>query len=207
MTEYLQHGRFVAILYKKSATAIKKARKKRAPSIGRSSKTGQVFRKPTSGADAGRFRRAIAIRRSERAVQAPQTVTPAPRGSNPVRAPKSNEFKRRVLRMAGSQACGFLGQDLFLLIKKPPMRIGGRTSEKSLESLMRPKRSRTSKGVRRRALRGGTLFAAENLIFWLFTESWGEQGAAERRKQHGRKDCTAKRAYFPLCPFLHSEGM
>lgn len=64
----------------------------------------------TSGAEAGRFRCAIAIRRSEHAVQAPQTVSPAPRGSNPVRTPKSDEFKRRVLRIAGSQACGFISR-------------------------------------------------------------------------------------------------
>lgn len=38
-------------------------------------------------------------------------------------------------------------------------------------------------------------------------KSWGKQGAAEILKEHGRKDCTAKHAYFLLCPLSHGEAM
>lgn len=41
----------------------------------------------------------------------------------------------------------------------------------------------------------------------LFAKSWGKQGAAETLKEHGRKDCAAKHAYFLLCPLSHGEAM
>lgn len=37
-------------------------------------------------------------------------------------------------------------------------------------------------------------------------KSWGKQGAAEILKEHGRKDCAAKHAYFLLCPPLPWRG-